>query len=606
MALFCKLLGHHKNIICIKNASSITPGCYKTLFSSLSEIVEGFYLAHKSEINATFDNVLGYAFKSLIQKKKAIICKHTLLTIFSQQSDFLHCVLSHHECKHDVVVVGVVFPQAAQYLTSYKLDNYTIKKQGCVFFLLYAFIIGLYKLFRKIAKRLSFKRALCFCRSLAQNKRKVSHEIEYDPRPLYFPHKGIWYGNLMLKDAYYSKNRPPSYYSHCEISPLNSGAHEAYLQHNLEYDLMPRFRLGIVDIINALKVLFVNKKCPLHVRFILTILSLLLAQKGGRFDRFTKNRKGIKIAFIGFDILTDPLLVAMLQESGYYVFAIQERFPPLFFKDFNYMIFDEYLVWLPLAKKVIQENGLSCITFVDILPPYRIDYIYHEHIKKRINTGSRKTKTILCFDYHSEKDQNTIFQPIACVENNKLFYEDVLVLSRVFCDYQFIIKSKDNTWLEMKEYKGVISEIRKRNNISIAGLGRDKLTYQLIAQADIIVGKHTSAMDEARIFGKPIIIHDYGVNFKKAISVAISEVYDERLFAHSQEELVERVRGILSNDCVPLDGYISPYFHKNDDVMQKPRHVTVKERLKTRLDELLSDRSNINHHIYYDDSQLFG
>ena len=117
-------------------------------------------------------------------------------------------------------------------------------------------------------------------------------------------------------------------------------------------------------------------------------------------------------------------------------------------------------------------------------------------------------KKILILDHSSVLHEYTSGRlPANNWRNNKEFYEDIYKLCIQYKKNLFLIKSKDNIFKKVKYLSQIITKLNKLNNVIF--LNNDKINpFQSVNLANIIIGQHSSLIEEAFCVGKPIIIYD--------------------------------------------------------------------------------------------------
>jgi UDP-N-acetylglucosamine 2-epimerase len=189
-------------------------------------------------------------------------------------------------------------------------------------------------------------------------------------------------------------------------------------------------------------------------------------------------------------------------------------------------------------------------------------YIVSGYVLKNFKkTIAKKNKfinsNIICFDWSIGTD---LYQNLNTNIYNLInFYDDILRLSNVYEDFNFIIKSKE----KLKSYKNleeIIRKIKKKKNIYLYNLSDGMNNFQkLYDNCNIIITKPSSTIDEGIFYGKKVLVHDYGTSFDILIE-KYENFNNQALFAHSYDDLKENLNLIITKN---INNYHIRKFDKN-------------------------------------------
>jgi hypothetical protein len=116
-------------------------------------------------------------------------------------------------------------------------------------------------------------------------------------------------------------------------------------------------------------------------------------------------------------------------------------------------------------------------------------------------------------DYHSSQNWWESIYPLISHTANKAFYLDIIRLALDRPAVDFLVRGKNIDWLEDPFFADVAAIIDLIPNLDVdrtySELNR---SYNLAAEADCIVAKHTSLGDECLAVGKPVVFHDWSEN----------------------------------------------------------------------------------------------
>ena len=413
---------------------------------------------------------------------------------------------------------------------------------------------------------------------------------------LFFPHQGVAYGDLFLKDQFYMSDPSCPFHRrnilHIEYQKLadeetNKNIVSFYEENNIQYCYTPDFKL--FDLIN---ILFHNLSCFLNRNifrrngsFLKAILVLYIYYQYSSYFRFLAKFKNAKIALVGYDVLFPKILSMALSAKGITTIATQERLMLGYYDNYNIML-DYYFVINESIKDRLYSNMASYVKTVVPIGPIRSDLL-NGFKKKSYDSkivDKKIYKLVIAYDFHSVKDYfEANSSPAINWENNLSFYTDLVKLSKDFPGIHIIIRGKNDDWCSLPIFSAVYEEIMNIPNIEI---NRDysemDISYKLAAQADIIIAKHTSIGDEALACGIPVLFHDYLQNMKQMVSSIFN--YDNYpVFVYSYNDLKLRMRGII-NGTDPLNSNLLKKM--KIDFFTIPENGTVKERLHTQLNSI--------------------
>lgn len=346
----------------------------------------------------------------------------------------------------------------------------------------------------------------------------------------YFPHKGIFYGDLFIKDNYYSSN-PDSDFHPSKILHISLGEDRRLLEKSIKYyrdNNIPYADLNSFNIyswkipLNALAKLFGKTgyglikdlyKYGFTIIFLLILSYLKIIYYLFMIEKLTN----LKVALAGYDILLPRELSVALSSRNVITFAVQERFINSFVPLHYYITYDYYVI----AGEKAKGNFLSKAHIPNLLcyglP--RVDNIYYWANNKKDDKYElikKQKKIVLVLDYHVERDVFDDAQIIlANVKNVRKFYLDILRLADSFQEAVFVIKGKLAQNCENPILEDIVEQIDMRENVFFE-LDLVKCNpYYMAARADLAIALYTSLCDEMLAARKPVLIYDF-INFPGA------------------------------------------------------------------------------------------
>ncbi len=336
-----------------------------------------------------------------------------------------------------------------------------------------------------------------------------------DVEVAYFPHQGVFYSNLFLKDHFYSSEKDSPFFhekiAHFELNEyLPSDCFKYYRTNNIKnydwqsllFDKRAAVRSLIQFLVKALKHRFGGLDLDLLIKQAFIVWSVQISRLRLR------NLPNLKIVLIGYDILFPQPLSAACRLAGIKTVAVQERMIAAWWM--TPLLVDHYFFIGPEARDYLKANVPARASFYE-LGPVRLK----DHAKACIpglisSIREKYSSVVLAMDCHSETGW---FENGRKFGNNwgsnMLFYEHLLSLCRDFPEAFFLLKGKNTDFAKIPFFKEIVSQFRTQPNLLILE-DQDLWTpYSSVASADIGIARHTSLADEMLALGKPIIFDDY-------------------------------------------------------------------------------------------------
>lgn len=344
-----------------------------------------------------------------------------------------------------------------------------------------------------------------------------------DYEVIYFPHQGIYYGDLFKKDHFYGDD-PDSPFHKSKILHISLGEkNEQYMAENYEYykeneiPYMDLYEIGydtkgvrkkVIDLLWRLKTRLLSDM--VHYSFWYIMYALYLYTTVERYCAICSRFKNLKVALAGYDHLFPRYLSMSLTLSGCKVCATQERLIFAFWPD-NYYIFDYYFV----AGRAAKEEGLKT-SYIDHCIPVgmvREDKLY-EYEKMQVydekyDTIKTKKKLVLALDYHMPDDEiEDANRQAAKIHQTRQFYRDLIRLSKEFSSLHIVVKGKLSDRYRSSFIEDIVKEIDKLENMEIELDLKRYNPYFLSEKADLTIACHTSLADELLAAGRKVIFYE--------------------------------------------------------------------------------------------------
>jgi hypothetical protein len=410
---------------------------------------------------------------------------------------------------------------------------------------------------------------------------------------LFFPHKSIFYGDIFLKNHFYSNNINsefhPSKILHIEFSNvfLNEIQSNYYYENQIKTIIFQNKRkkeLLLIFLRNINKIGLLTSCRLIMKNYVLFFILLSASVRFLSSKNSLEDYSSAKIALVGYEILFPPILAMALESIEIRTVSIQERFMAAsFYSNFGFIV-DSYLCNSVFSLMKIKNSiNKEVNNFYPVGQP-RTDLLF-ELQKDKYEEDN--IFTILVYDYHSENDiEVNRLEPIVNWKANKAFYSDICNLAVQFPETRVIIRGKDTKWTNIKFFDDVLSRIEKISNIFISNdfdeIGKQ---YKLGANADLVIAKHTSIADELITIGKEIIFYDFLPNAKKVISYEFN-YKNTNIFAYSYNELIQMTEKVINGQNLLSKSQLIELQHVVNNGAADGK---VKSRIETKLNEFLKD-----------------
>ena len=452
------------------------------------------------------------------------------------------------------------------------------------------------------------KKIIGFLRKLFLFKKKIdiddnttsviNNVIDTSPfEVLFFPHQSIFYGDLFIKDHFYSKDKGsifhPSNILHVEFGNIDLDEEKSKYYHDngIKTVLFPkpnisqyyknfRYVINSIGFVNSLSLLRKN----VLLFFVLLLNSVIFLTKRKAVNL---SFPSAKIVLVGYEVLFPQIVSLIFESLSVKTVATQERFTASAIYENWPFIIDTYFASSDFACKKIEQSSNKFVKQCIPIGQVRTDLI--EKFKK---SDSVLDNLIVVFDYHSEKNHyENIKKSIWNWSANKAFYEDMCKLAKKFSDIDIVIRGKSaDDWTKISFFKDTLDKIKSIPNLSIStDYSSPNISYRLASKAKLIIAKHTSIGDELIASGKPVIFYDFSPNIRKGICEEFN--YNKAdIFVHSYEALESKVENIINEN----------YFLSNAKFLELqkilnngPADGKVKERIDKELDILSTEESNL-------------
>jgi hypothetical protein len=340
---------------------------------------------------------------------------------------------------------------------------------------------------------------------------------------VYFPHQGIYYGDLFKKDHFYSEDKVSPFHRskilHISLGEKNEPHmvknHQYYLENDIPFtdinDIDYSKKELIKNILNL--ILRMNVGCGVDLYkygFWYFVYGFVLYARIEHYRLIFSKFKHLKMAVVGYDYLFPRELSMALSTLGVKICATQERLTQAFLPD-NYYILDYYFV----AGRAVKERGLknSCIEHCMPTGMVREDLLYDYERRQihdeKYDTIKKNKKLVLALDYHMPGNIiEDISRAAAKIGQTRQFYRDLIRLAEDFPSLHIVIKGKTADNYRSPFILDIVNEIGNIENLEIEFDIKRYNPYFLSEKADLTIACYTSLCDELLAADRKVIFYE--------------------------------------------------------------------------------------------------
>jgi hypothetical protein len=383
----------------------------------------------------------------------------------------------------------------------------------------------------------------------------------------YFPHKGVYYGNLFKKDQYYASNLDSSFHS-SKIMHLSLGEDQRILRHSLKYYEEHNIPFG-----DWYDIPVVPKGCYGSIcRFILKLTyiqwktwdpSLILLYSKIYYLIRTDLRRleqmhNLKIILIGYEVLFPITLSLACRLANIRTVATHERMQSAW-RALGRFIVDEFFTFGPEARKELEQCPKTVIGKIHEIGPVRMPKHY-EALQKRKELRAMLPCfkwIVLVLDCHSKSDWYDNGRWAVTWSFILRFYENILRLCMKFPAAYFLIKGKNCDFLQIPFFADIVARIKETPNCEVVQDFEKWTPFNAVAVSDIAIGWPTSLMEEGIALGKPAIFftRDNSLGFKIVPLPGVD--YGPEVNAYTYKDLEGKLQAFF-DDPDEYNKYIEP------------------------------------------------
>jgi len=262
--------------------------------------------------------------------------------------------------------------------------------------------------------------------------------------------------------------------------------------------------------------------------------------------RRLKNFHALKLAYFHYDILVSNALLLACHIKSITTVSMLERTISSIWE--TGLIFDHYFIAGEGFKEILKKRGY-CIQKYHVVGMPRKTYISEPKAKwkyqKFIDIKSKGLKLVVCFDFPPLNNFLSGLQSEIISENCiREFYLSIIQLAEEFPTLYFVVKPKvKNTFTNLFDEK-MRAKVDLLNNFEVITDLKKYNPYVMAYYADLIIGKHTSVMEEAFSAGKKIFFYDS----EKYLQSSTHVVNNIDIVVDNYVDLKKKVTGFINND----------------------------------------------------------
>ena len=415
---------------------------------------------------------------------------------------------------------------------------------------------------KKIIKKAASKNS-----SIISNERQVSEVI-------FFPHKGLAYGDCFEKDYYYSdlKSSPLNRNNllHLEYGAFDPLIEKSYLDQNLDFNFIKKptaFELIKFVILNPnfkIKKTFQNvfsQNLSITQRLLFIYIDTVSRFLVEFYVEKLSSISGCKFALIGYDILFPKEISVALHRLNIISIAIQERYAIVFSGNYNVVV-DHYFVWSYLVENMINESiGESFVGSYIVTGPPRADKVE----KYNVDLIKNPRKKFIVYSNAPEPRLVNSHTLLNNWVNILALLSDVFELANKFPECDFIIRSKHIGWDKFDYFTSILKKLSFKENVFISSNYKEMdVSYSLLSGAYGILGHHTSIADEGMFHKIPVLFHDFGP-FADSIYAKNYSYEGLEIFSKSSDDFQIKFNNYFIKDQYPKE--FNPYLEKTFGVL---------------------------------------
>ena len=365
----------------------------------------------------------------------------------------------------------------------------------------------------------------------------------------YFPHKGIFYGDLFIKDYFYSNDRRDQFFCekilHIEYlkNDLSKKGIDFYKQKNIQYliftDLSNNLNVlkkTIFFLMKNYKLVFQLAKYDFEILHFFSYSTFLVIRAIERLNKL----KSLKLVLVGHDLPFPVEISTACKKKNIKTVAIQDRVTTPYLSPL--MTFDYYFVCGERSKNLIKKRMPS--PFIEnFLNLYLVKIDKYDKLNNSNNSENNSSNYKLrCLVIDGASLPSWYYNGRENAVNWRInidFYHAIFDIAKQFPQVEFLIKSKNYHWLDIPYFKEIVNKFYQKKNIRILSDQKKWTPLRSVNTCDFAVARYSSLSDEMLAIGKPVII----------IDKSIEKVFDfgKIMVKNWREETIKKINLIVTD-----------------------------------------------------------
>ena len=384
-------------------------------------------------------------------------------------------------------------------------------------------------------------------------KEKIS-ENYLDYEIIFFPHNSIFSGNLIWNHYYSNKPESPFYPSkiaHFEYDQranpiLNKKKTENLLDlkniHYRKIQTVMNIKLCLVIFFQFFKLSLFNYNKLKHI-----FLFVHLYNDFNRYFVFLKKYSNAKIALFNYTELVPIPLSMALESLGIKSIGLQDRIRFSYLREYYYYVDTFFTASIDSTLSLRKKFSNQIINHMKPIGMIRSDFYSNlkKPNKKFIKNNYSFNILYLDFDFNSSIAMD---QPILNLNNILFLKKELIYFAKKFPNINFIMRAKNNTWVNNVNFKEIYSEIKSIKNIEIDMDFKDTLrTYKLSKLVDLVISVPSSIVEENLSASINTTVLDYGVNYKNVESPLFNHS-NSGFYCKNKNEIINEINKIINGE----------------------------------------------------------
>ncbi len=291
------------------------------------------------------------------------------------------------------------------------------------------------------------------------------------------------------------------------------------------------------------------------------LLSAACAQADGQRASLLERFPAGRIAILSYDLQIPIELILSLEAAGIRTVALNER--PLSVAVVSQPIaVSKLLTAGPFFSEAAVESPSIAVCQAPAVGMWRTDLIReygrsHDDAWNSVRVDGRRR--VLALPYHVDRGPRLASNPLATAADSvRHFLTDILDLAEERSDIYIVIRGKNDHWLDDPRFADIANRVAASDAVEVSRrYDRLNESYRLVAHADLVVGKHSSLVDEALACDIPSVLHDYTPN-SRDVARPIVRYLPRDLWALDRDEFRRRIAAALADDGAGFSDYWTP------------------------------------------------